>query len=263
MKIDIHVHDTEPIELLLKSMEKNQIDKALVCSSAVAKGEAIHCFEDAKVMLDNVARAQKEKGSTQSAQEVNQALAKKLKPFEGTLYGMGKVDLNANDVTDQLESIREEGLYGVGEIIGIHRQIERLVPVLAFSSENKPFPVFIHCDFPVDAKDIKDLFALIKDYPGARIIIGHLGGNYWMDVLEEMKSVDNCLLDCSEVVNFVPLYIAACEEKDRLAFGSDFPWDRMEVNLARLAEMDIDSSVLEKIMGRNAERFLGWADENN
>ncbi len=258
MRIDIHVHDTEPIELLLDSMADNGINRAFVCSSAVAKGENVKTLSDAKMVLGNVARAQTEEGSKRTVQEVNRDLAEKLGPYEGKLYGFGKVDLYDQDVEEQLASIVECGLYGVGEIIGIHEHVDLLRPVLSFSAEQKKFPIFIHCDFPVERKDLEALFNLIGEYPDAKIIVGHMGGNHWIETLEHVKVLDNCLLDVSEVVNYVPLYVAVAEYPDKVAYGSDFPWDLQEVNLARLNNMELSEEAKAQVMGGNLRRFMEW-----
>ncbi|QRN85243.1 amidohydrolase family protein [Clostridia bacterium] len=258
MRIDIHVHDTKPIELLLESMEKNQIDKAFVCSSAVAKGENVKTLKDAKMVLGNVARAQTKEGSQRTVQEVNRDLAEKLAPYKGKLYGFGKVDLYDQDIEAQMASIVECGLYGVGEIIGIHEHVELLRPVLSFSSKQKTFPIFIHCDFPVEYEDLENLFDLIEEYPDARIIIGHMGGNHWIKAVERVKGLTNCLLDASEVVNYVPFYVAVAEHPDVVAYGSDFPWDLQEVNLARLNNMGLSKEVYAQVMGENLRRFMEW-----
>jgi hypothetical protein len=258
MRIDIHVHDTEPIELLIGSMDRNGIDRAFVCSSAVAKGENVKTLSDAEMVLGNVARAQTKEGSQRTVQEVNSDLAEKLAPYEGKLYGFGKVDLYDQNIEAQLDSIVECGLYGVGEIIGIHEHVELLRPVLEFSSDQKNFPIFIHCDFPVEREDLEALFNLIGEYPDARIIVGHMGGNHWIETLKRVKGLDNCLLDVSEVVNYVPLYVAVAGHPDKVAYGSDFPWDLQEVNLARLNDMELSEEVVGQVMGGNLRRFMEW-----
>ncbi len=263
MWIDIHVHETEPIELLLQSMEKNGIDRAFVCSSAVARGEQVHSLQDAKRILGHVAKAQNHGGSALTVEEVNRALAKKLAPYGDRLLGFGKVDLYEQDMAKQLTSIVECGLHGIGEIIGIHEHVDLLRPVLAFSETRGNFPVFIHCDFPVERQDIQHLFDLIEEYPLSRVIVGHLGGNHWMDVLQRAEGLSQCLIDISEVVNYIPLYVAIAEYPDKVAFGSDFPWDLQEVNLTRIREMDLSEKRMSMLMGKNVERFLGWHDEEN
>lgn len=260
-RIDIHVHDTEPIELLLSSLERNGFDQAFVCSSAVAKGEKVRSLSDAKAVLGNVARAQTAEGSKRAVKEVNLALAEKLAPYAGRLFGFGKVDLYDQEIEAQMQSIVDAGLHGIGEIIGIHKHVELLRPVLDFSQKQGRFPVFIHCDFPVEKEDLHALFDLIGEYQTARVIVGHLGGNHWIDALERVAELDNCIIDISEVVNYVPLYVAVTEYPEKIAFGSDFPWDLQEANLARLNYMDLDDKTKGRIMGQNIQHFLEWNHE--
>lgn len=264
MKIDIHVHRTEPIGLLLDSMEKHGIDRCLVCSSAVARGERVDTLADAEAVLGNVARAQNERGSEQSVYDVNRELAQALRPYGERLTGFGKVDLHGDDLARQLEGIVDLGLGGVGEIIGIHGHVERLRPVLAFCRDHAPLPVFIHTDYPVARQDLVDLLSLMREYPEAHVILGHLGGNHWMDVVRAAPDLPHCLLDLSEVVNLVPLRVAVRECPRQVAFGSDYPWDLQSVNLGRIESLGLPEAVKADVLGRNALRFMEVStDEEN
>lgn len=254
MKIDVHTHITQPLELLTERLRRNGFDRAYVCSSAVARGELIDSLESAREVMGRVAGVQNQAGDC-AVSRTNRALAAEIQKYPDLLRGFGKVDLFQPDIPAAVEEIAELGLSGVGEIVGIHGSAARLAPVLA-AAEARSLPVFLHTDYPVDAGDLKEIAALAREYRGAQIILGHMGGDFWMDAIAIARDTPNIWLDTSEIVNQVALQVAVNTVPDRVMFSTDFPWDAPESMEARVAALQNDGGVKAAVLGGNALRLF-------
>ena len=60
MIIDIHMHLTEPVSLLVGKLRALGVKRGIICSSAVARGEAITTLKDARAMMGRVGRHPKQ-----------------------------------------------------------------------------------------------------------------------------------------------------------------------------------------------------------
>ncbi len=256
MRIDCHTHLTDPPENIIKMLDALHIDKAVVCSSGLANGEKIHTITDAKNTMALVEKAQNNTVLTKSLHEINTEILEAVKQNPQMLIGFGKVDIFKPDCLKDAEEVFNMGLSGIGEIIGVHGNVSLLENLVRFSEEHDGYPLFVHCDYPVDAKDLTELAELAKKYPKSVIIIGHFGGDFWLMALDIAKAYDNVYLDISEIVNQVPLKIAAAEIPDKILYGTDAPWDLAESVIVRVSGLDVSDSVKEQIMGGNLARIL-------
>ncbi|MPM66547.1 hypothetical protein SDC9_113456 [bioreactor metagenome] len=166
------------------------------------------------------------------------------------------MDLFQPGITRAVEEIAALGLKGIGEIVGLHGNAGLLAPVLEQAGRHG-LPVFLHTDYPVDAQDLAQLLALADRYPRTQIILGHMGGDFWMDAVAGAQSRPNLWLDTSEVVNQVALQVAVATLPDRILFSTDFPWDSMESMLARVQALDCTEETRQLLLGGNAARLLG------
>lgn len=257
MIVDGHVHLTRSLSLLLAEMEATGIDRAVVCSAGLAEGEAITDLATARAGMDRIARAQARSGyGADRLWEINEGLAVAVKASNGRLGALGKLDLHLPDeaVAHELEHIRDLGLWGIGETVGLHGQVKRLEPILrALSAGPRPaIPVWIHGDYPMDADDLELVLTLASEYPAVPVVIGHLGGDHWIPVIDQARRLDQVYLDTSEAVNLVAVRVAAAEMPHRLLFGSDFPWEDPRVALLRVGQLGLEAPALQRILGQNA-----------
>ncbi|HEY3313965.1 MAG TPA: amidohydrolase family protein [Bacillota bacterium] len=257
MIIDGHVHLTRPLSMLLEGMNAAGVDRAVVCSAGLAEGETITDLATARLGMDRIARAGAQAGyGADRLWAINEGLAAAVKASSGRIGALGKLDLHLPDevVAHELEHLRDLGLWGVGETVGLHGRVERLEPVLrALSNAPRPvLPVWIHGDYPMDADDLEQVLALARGYPAVPIVIGHLGGDHWIPVIDGARRLDHVYLDTSEAVNLVAVRVAAAEMPDRLLFGSDFPWEDPRVALMRVGQVGLESPALQRILGQNA-----------
>ncbi len=256
MRIDGHTHLTRPPENMLKILDATGVDRCVVCSSGLANGEDIHTLQDAKGTMARVAKAQNNPGTGKNISDINREIADVVQSNPERFIGFGKVDLFEEDYMRRAEEVLALGLSGIGEIIGVHGNVEKLAPLAAFSHAHGGFPLFVHCDYPVDGNDLAEIAALCAQNGKAVVIIGHFGGDFWLDAIEIAKRLPGVYLDLSEIVNQVPLTVAAREIPEKLLYGTDAPWDLAEAILVRVQHLPVGSEVKEQILGGNLERIL-------
>jgi predicted TIM-barrel fold metal-dependent hydrolase len=242
------------MDILVQKISSLGFDYAVVCSSGLARGEEILTLADAKENMDRIARAQNNPGEV-SISAINRQLKKDIAPFP-SLIGFAKADLFQPTLTQDVREALDLGFAGIGEVIGVHGHaaaLERLFDAL----DGSDVPVFVHCDYPVDAADLKEIFSLARRCEPQPVIIGHLGGDFWIDAIESALEVKNIYLDISEVVNQAALRTAANTLPERLLFGSDYPWDSPESMLERINQLTNSPSEKEGILGNNMTHILG------
>jgi predicted TIM-barrel fold metal-dependent hydrolase len=239
---------------LAKKIEDLGFDYGVVCSSGLALGEETLTLDDAKANMGRIARAQNNTGAA-SVAEINRQLKESAAPY-GRLIPFAKADLFQPSLAQDVKSAAESGFAGIGEVIGIHGNGEALGRLFA-AMDGTGLPVFIHCDYPVDSGDLKEVFSLAGRYASQQVIIGHLGGDFWIEAIDTAREMKNVWLDLSEVVNQVALQVAANTLPEKLVFGSDFPWDCPESMLERINRLTNSLQVKEGILGNNMQHILG------
>ncbi len=257
MRIDGHTHMTDPPENILKILDATGMDRCVVCSSGLANGEKIHCLQDAKDTMARVALAQNSRVASKSIEDINREIASAVQACPERLIGFGKIDLFEQDYARHAAEIKELGLKGIGELVGVHGHTDLLEPLLAFSQQNGGFPLFVHCDYPVDNQDLAEIARLCEKHPGAVVILGHYGGDFWIEAVDYAKRLPGVYLDLSEVVNQVPLTIGAKEIPGKLLYGTDAPWDLAQAIQVRVEHLPCSSEIKEKIFGGNLQALLG------
>lgn len=255
MMIDAHMHLTRPVTLMVETLQRLGFQRGVVCSSAVASGERISTLADARAMMERVAGVQN-RATDRTVSQINRDIAAAVAQYPALLWGFGKVDLFQDGLAETVEEMKSLGMKGIGEIVGLHGNVGLLPPVLE-AAGTAALPVFLHTDYPVDGKDLAQIVALAGRYPNTRIILGHAGGDFWIDAIAGAAERENLWLDTSEIVNQVALQVAANTVPRRLLFSSDFPWDSMESMLARIEALSNTDETKRMILGGNAETLLG------
>lgn len=254
MRIDAHVHSTNPAAMLIGMLDKLDVDKAIVCSSGIARGETIRTLEDAKAAMGGIAKAQSASG-VRSVSEINRAFAQVVLKNSDRYIGFAKLDLFSPTLKEDAQEAVDLGFAGFGEIIGLHGNVDKAEAVLALADDYR-LPVFIHCDYPVDTADLDALFSKIRRYARAKVIVGHMGGDFYIDALEQVAKLKNAYVDTSEIVNQVALQVAASTCPERLLYATDFPFDCAEAMLCRIDCLALDAALRERVLGINALELL-------
>jgi len=250
MKIDMHMHLTQPVSLAAGKLRALGFDRGILCSSAVAKGESVSTLADARTMMSRVADVQN-KPTDRTVSQINRDIMSAVNEYPDLLWGFGKIDLFQSGIPETIAEISALGMKGIGEIVGIHGNTGLLAPVLEAAGAYA-LPVFLHTDYPVDAEDVSNVLRLAGLFPDTQIILGHAGGDFWIDAIAGAYEHPNVWLDTSEIVNQVALQVAVNTIPDRVMFSSDFPWDSVESMLARIEALNNPPQVKEKVLGGNA-----------
>lgn len=112
-------------------------------------------------------------------------------------------------------------------------------------------------------------FAEVFDaFPELNIVLAHLGGGVWKQVLEIASAYPQARFDCSEIICWLGASDGPNEYEiaqlildigpDRVIMGSDFPWYDIDFTVDRVMSLPL-LSVQEKegMLGANAEIILG------
>jgi predicted TIM-barrel fold metal-dependent hydrolase len=117
-------------------------------------------------------------------------------------------------------------------------------------------PVYIHAGTPILAMPYK-LADLSDVFPDAKLILGHLGWDYHFDLLGALDKRENIYMETSkqEFVTFRNVYLAL--GADRMLFGSDYPFNRFEHELAKIHLLeDASDEEKENILYENAAKLF-------
>ncbi len=112
------------------------------------------------------------------------------------------------------------------------------------------------------------LAALARRHPGVAVVGAHMGG-LAADPAELRRALvpaENLFLDTSNAGHVLPAAVfaalAADHGPEHVVFGTDWPWfvHERELPLVRglLARAGFDTAGVERVLGGNARRLLGW-----
>jgi predicted TIM-barrel fold metal-dependent hydrolase len=102
---------------------------------------------------------------------------------------------------------------------------------------------------------------VLKDFPGLKVCVPHLGADEFDEYRDLLEKYDNLWVDTTmTLADYLPMdYFPKLEDwrSDRIIFGTDFPnlpyaWDR---EIRRLCGLNLSDNTLARILGRNASEF--------
>ena len=181
----------------------------------------------------------------------------------------GSVHPDAEDALDELERIKEMGLYGVKlhpDYQDFFVDEERLFPIYEKCVELE-LPILFHAGFdplsPNVIHAMPDAFARILDrLPDITMILAHFGGMMKWDMVEEylIGREGNLYFDISTVTGYLGDEQAERMIKrhgsDRILFASDMPWDLPQNIISLVKRLNLPKEDKENILHKNAERLL-------
>ena len=197
--------------------------------------------------------------------------AAELKNSSSRMIPFGTVHPEADDLGDELQRIKELGLYGVklhpdyqrfmaddpvlDEMYGLIE--ETGLPVILHAGWDCYSPNLIHCS-PERARKLK------LRHPKLKLVLAHLGGNdQWEQVRDLLAGLDGELyFDTSFTAKCPDALMTEIIKKhgsDRILFGSDCPWESAAKMAEKLLRLDITDNDRDRIFGLNAERLLSLA----
>ena len=188
----------------------------------------------------------------------------------GGIYCCGTVHPDAEDAIEEVERIKELGLYGVkfhSEYQFFCPDEERMFPIYEKIAELGLIAVF-HGGWDPYSGDViratpKSFAAVAETFPCLGIVAAHLGGmNLWEDVERYTAGkFDNLWFDVGVISRYISdeqlLRIIRMQGADRVLFGSDCPWDEPANEIAMIDRLELTEAERKKIFYGNAEKLLG------
>lgn len=172
------------------------------------------------------------------------------------------------EALERLTIIREEGFRGV-KLHPYYQEFtvdeERLDPYYARADE-LGLIVMIHGGFdpafPRDRIGSGDRFlSLYRKFPTLKFIAAHLGAWDDWELVREQLLGQPVYMDVSMSIDTMSKadseYFVTHHPADYILFGTDSPWGDPAEHIRRLAELDVDEEIKEKIRHVNARRLLG------
>ena len=176
--------------------------------------------------------------------------------------GFGTVHAGMENITDEVERIRNLGLKG----IKIHPDCQRFAiddPRLdpLYESIEGNLPILLHMgDRRYDYSHPARLRRVLDRFPKLQAVAAHFGGYSMYETAREHLYDTDCIMDVSSSLMFMPRGVAEryinLYGAERMAFGTDYPvWDPVGEK-QRLLSLDLTAEQLEQIAWKTASRFL-------
>lgn len=184
------------------------------------------------------------------------------------IIAFGSVHPDAPDALDELDRIKGAGLLGVK----FHPEYQEF-----YIDDPKLYPIYDKCralglvmsfHAGCDLGFPDSLMAppqrsrkLIDNFPGAKIVLAHMGGAMLDDDVLTYIAGTDCYLDTSFSIHDLPKRAAEqIIEKhgaERILFGSDCPWERSCDSFDYIDSLSISDDKKELIYSTNAITLLG------
>ena len=177
-------------------------------------------------------------------------------------YGFGTLHPDCENILEETEHIISLGLKGIKlhpDTQQFNTDDKRLFEVFDYIQGKTP--LLVHCgDKRFDFSHPRRLKNVIDNFPHLQVIAAHLGGWSLFDEAFELLKDENCYLDISSTMMFLPPeqiehYIHGYGV-ERILFGTDFPLWRPEQEVASFRRLNLSSFEFERIAYKNALGIL-------
>ena len=285
MIIDIHAHPVlydiiNPDDEVLK-FRKQQF--GVFKSSRVPVDFAIRLMDDAGV--DKTALLPEDYSSEGCRPLISNDEIKKVVNYAPERFiGFASADPRKEDAKEELQRAFEElGLSGLHlnlSRLHMYPYDERLMPLMELC-EKMDRPVIFHAGYswepntPAKYSEPVLFEDIACSFPKLRICLSHLGWPWHMETIMMLMKYPNVYTDTSTVYMDTPTNYYSqifCKEMDinwlqnsfadKVMFGSNLPRWRQVRSMEGIKNLPIRKDVLDKILGENAEVFLGWREKD-
>lgn len=208
------------------------------------------------------------------AKQLNRYMSEKCREYDQQVTGVATVFPGEDDAETILQEAFDDGLSGLK--LHAHVQcfdmnadyMDRLYECcrtnqkpIVMHAGREPKSTAYSCD-PHQLCRADKLERILKDFPGLKICVPHMGFDEIAAYRDMVEKYDNLWLDTTMAITD---YFSIAEKidlgqyrSDRIMYGSDFPnipyaWDR---ELKNLKSADISQKTLEKVSCRNAADFF-------
>lgn len=262
--IDFHVH-TFPEKIAQAAVGKLAGISGLTPSTDGTIKSTLEVLKKADISCGatlNIATSPKQQTA------INNTAAEVKKEYEDTLFPFGSVHFEAENALEELERIKELGLYGVKlhpDYQGFMIDDERLFDIYDRCSE-LCLPLVFHAGYDcyspnlVHAPPILSA-KILKQFPRLKMVLAHFGGlNMWSEVEEHLigKNVwlDTAMCASNADKSMIERLIQK-HDKEKILFGSDCPWENPKNSLEFIMSMNFNDKALENFLYNNAATLIG------
>lgn len=259
MIIDSHAHVIFPVEKHIELMDEAGVDKTILFSTSMHPEvtKTLDEFEKELNKLYEIISGQKNAIETRIASIKEQGEV--INKYPSRFYGFGSVPIGLDyDKTASWieEYVIKNRFIGLGEFSVATGQVKSLESVFQASHDFSNLPIWIHAFWPLNLNDIKEIFDLAQKYTNVPVIIGHLGGINWLDVIKMAKGTKNVYVDLSAFYATVALGMTIKELPEKCLFSADIPYGDLIVSKFSIERVCKDKAVLEQVFSKNVEKLL-------
>lgn len=183
------------------------------------------------------------------------------------IVSFGSINPYFDDFKSEIARLKEHGIKG----IKFHPDYQDY-----FANDRSVYPIYeevanndmimsFHCGHDLVIREPyhcepKMLADVVRDFPGAKIVGAHLGGQgMWQEVFDNLAG-KNVYLDTSFAFKFMTkeqiAYFVSKHNNSRILFATDSPWQKQSVEVQEMREFVTDKVLLEKIFYKNAAELL-------
>ena len=248
-----------PVEKHLAIMEKEEIDKTVLFSTAIHPENTTNYSDYKKelVTLFKIVRGEINpiEAKLKAIKELKEITTTYPDKFIG--FGFCPVNLTLLDTEKYItDNIIENSFKGIGEFTLATGQVKTTENIFKSISSYSTLPLWFHTFNPFTLTDILELLSLSKKYPEVTVIFGHGAGSYWLDVIEEMAVLKNVYFDISASFSTHSIKVASELMPERVLFSVDMPYNSPRVMKTLIEESVGDLSVRKLIFGENIRNLL-------
>lgn len=267
------------VEDVLKAIDDADASKAVVVNLfaiSLARSEAI------AELPESLGEAQKET----AIRAIDASMGERLKAFNAWVCDIARkhsqlvpfiaVDpwvLNTEEMKRHIqEMVDGQGAKGIKlhpVLQRFYMHDERMLPIYQTCVE-MGIPIIAHSGQSRDVEQYaepRSFAKTLEDFPELRLVLAHMGGGMWQQLLELAQTYPNTYFDCCEIIEWTGAPNAPTDRElaqlilgvgpERVMMGSDFPWYDIDHNVQRVMELPLLSEEQkEGLLGANAIRIL-------
>jgi predicted TIM-barrel fold metal-dependent hydrolase len=192
--------------------------------------------------------------------EGNNRIASMVKKHPDRLVGFATASpWHEEAAIAELDRCVDMGLKGLKlhpDLQGFVASDELAQPLVRRAGELK-IPVYVHSGSSPNSQPM-EIGEMARACPETIVIMGHMGYSvYYLDAIPPAKHFQNIVLETSRnALTWIIEDAAKTIGPDRIVFGTDQPYSKAELELARIKSLTLDTETRDKILGGNIKRIL-------
>lgn len=195
---------------------------------------------------------------------INSFIANCVKEGEGRFTGLGSLHPESENISEDIEHIKELGLKGVKlhpDFQKFRIDDEKLFPIYEACSSGG-LPVLLHTgDYRYDFSNPERMARVLRKFPDLTVIGAHFGGwSVWEEATETLSGYDNFYVDTSSSFHWLKkekaVEIIRKYSAHKVIFGTDFPMWSYEDEYAYFQTLELTEDEKRKILFENAKELF-------